>query len=57
MASPDAVEHARRFLRPCRICGCSGHCGRMIDVRDGSVWPQRDTGYRHRPAQEYSGRG
>lgn len=35
-------------LEICRRCGCNGDgsCNRVIDHRNGSVMPLRDTGFR-----------
>lgn len=37
-------EEAEQFLRPDNT---DRSCTRVIDIRDGSVWPMEDTGYRH----------
>ena len=46
----NATNNRELFLVPCRQCGCNGtgSCGRMVDSRDGSIWPSRDTGLRSR---------
>ncbi|MGH3430816.1 MAG: hypothetical protein ACRDQZ_25150 [Mycobacteriales bacterium] len=42
---PDELKE-RPVLNVCTLCGCRGNgsCGRLIG-RDGSVWPDRDTGF------------
>lgn len=51
MSVTQETDRIENELHSCNDCGNSGGCGRLIDSRDGSIWPQEDTGFRFKRSQ------